>query len=67
MQRRCEMRIVRVSPKDGWTNFRASDQLVPLAAAREHAYRLSANSENSFMELAEWGLDSEKFYTKEVA
>jgi hypothetical protein len=39
MQRRCEMRIVRVSPKDGWTNFRASDQLVPLAAAREHAYR----------------------------
>src|SRR5580658_1085017 len=57
MQPRCEMRIVRVSPKGGWRNFLASHQLVPLAAARDSRRTdLSANSENSFMQLADGGL-----------
>jgi hypothetical protein len=66
MRPRGEMRIVRVSPKDGWTSFRASDQLLPLAAAREHAYRSIRQQRELIHGIGGLGpLDSEKFSTKE--
>jgi hypothetical protein len=68
MRPRGEMRIVRVSPKDGWTNFRASDQLLPLAAAREHDVQIYPPTARTHS----WNwwtraLDLEKSSTKEVA